>query len=75
MFAALSFVNNTLKHIKYICNTNTSHFREYDIDPILVGKLENLNQEHCGSSRVRFVLGGQKAPEGGFPFIVTFTQV
>ena len=48
---------------------------QYNIVPIPVCKIETLNEEHCGSSRVRFVLCGQKAPEGGFPFIVTFTQV
>eukprot|EP00090_Calanus_glacialis_P007505 TRINITY_DN15942_c0_g1_i1.p1 TRINITY_DN15942_c0_g1~~TRINITY_DN15942_c0_g1_i1.p1 ORF type:complete len:219 (-),score=51.94 TRINITY_DN15942_c0_g1_i1:60-716(-) len=35
---------------------------------------ELLNQPGCGSSRVSFVFGGQKAPEGAFPFIVSFTQ-
>jgi len=46
----------------------------YDIVPVPVGNLEYLNQQGCGSSRVRYVLGGHKAPEGGFPFIVSFTQ-
>ena len=36
---------------------------------------ELLNQPGCGSSRVSFVLGGHEAPEGAFPFIVSFTQV
>ena len=40
-------------------------FLQYNIVLIPVGKLETLNEEHCGSSRVR-VLGGQKDPEGGF---------
>ena len=48
---------------------------QYNIVPIPVGKLETLNEEHCGSSRVRFVLGGQKAPEEGITIIIPFNQV
>jgi len=47
---------------------------EYDIVPVPTGKLEFLNKPDCGSSRVSFVLGGHKAPQGAFPFIVSFTQ-
>ena len=36
---------------------------------------EALNQPDCGSARAPFVLGGHRAPEGAFPFIVSFTQV
>jgi len=46
----------------------------YDNTPVFFDNLENLNKPDCGSSRVSFVLGGQKAPQGAFPFIVSFTQ-
>ena len=46
-----------------------------DITHNTKGNFEHLNKDNCGVSRVRFVLGGQKAPEGAFPFIVSFTQV
>jgi len=46
----------------------------YDNMPVFLDNLENLNKPDCGFSRVSFVLGGQKAPQGAFPFIVSFTQ-
>merc|ERR1711872_6826 len=46
----------------------------YDYIPVSLDNLEDLNKPGCGSSRVSFVLGGQKAPQGAFPFIVSFTQ-
>eukprot|EP00092_Neocalanus_flemingeri_P033870 GFUD01036832.1.p1 GENE.GFUD01036832.1~~GFUD01036832.1.p1 ORF type:complete len:396 (+),score=96.72 GFUD01036832.1:97-1284(+) len=45
-----------------------------DIIPKRRRNFENLNQLGCGISRVPFVLGGHEAPEGAFPFIVSFTQ-
>merc|ERR1719186_153621 len=45
-----------------------------DITDNKKGNFEHLIQDNCGSSRVRFVLGGHQAPEGAFPFIVSFTQ-
>eukprot|EP00092_Neocalanus_flemingeri_P033869 GFUD01036831.1.p1 GENE.GFUD01036831.1~~GFUD01036831.1.p1 ORF type:complete len:416 (+),score=104.28 GFUD01036831.1:97-1344(+) len=48
--------------------------RDADIIPKKRRNFENLNQLGCGISRVPFVLGGHEAPEGAFPFIVSFTQ-
>lgn len=55
-------------------NPKTARPEDADIGEIKEGDYEHLNQAGCGSSRVSFVLGGQEAPEGAFPFIVSFTQ-
>ena len=65
-----------VRYVKYFNN-----FRPYGPSRdgnIIESKKDNyelMNQPGCGSSRVSFVLGGHKAPEGAFPFIVSFTQV
>ena len=65
-----------VKNFQYSNNPRTSGpSREGTIVESKEDNYELLNQPGCGSSRVSFVLGGHAAPEGAFPFIVSFTQV